>query len=84
MRFWCRSLDELPPQTRRAHAVDEMVTAECERQRWNGLTTASSRREWRAYTCAGADTQLKIHLHRLEELEYLLSIARPRPGIVSS
>jgi hypothetical protein len=67
-----RSLDELPPQTRRLlMAVDEMVTAECERQKMERADYRFSRRDVRAYTGWG-DTQLKIHLHRLEELEYLL------------
>jgi len=67
-----RSLDELPPQTRRLLvAVDQMVTAECERQKMERADYRFSRRDVRAHTGWG-DTQLKIHLHRLEELEYLL------------
>jgi DNA primase catalytic core len=67
-----RTLDELPPQTRRLLlAVDEMVTAECERQKMERADYRFSRRDVRAATGWG-DTQLKIHLHRLEELEYLL------------
>jgi hypothetical protein len=67
-----RSLDELPPQTRRLLlAVDAMVTAECERLKMERPDYRFSRRDVRAFTGWG-DTQLKIHLHRLEELEYLL------------
>jgi len=67
-----RSLDELPPQTRRLLlAVDEMVTAECERQKMARSDYRFSRRDVREATGWG-DTQLKTHLHRLEELEYLL------------
>jgi DNA primase len=67
-----RSLDELPPQTRRLLlAIDEMVTAECQRQKMERADYRFSRRDVRAYTGWG-DTQIKIHLHRLEELEYLL------------
>jgi DNA primase catalytic core len=67
-----RSLDELPPQTRRLLlAVDEMVTAECERQKMERSDYRFSRRDVREATGWG-DTQLKTHLHRLEELEYLL------------
>jgi hypothetical protein len=67
-----RSLDELPPQTRRLLlAVDEMVTAECQRQKMERADYRFSRRDVRAHTGWG-DTQIKIHLHRLEELEYLL------------
>jgi len=67
-----RSLDELPPQTRRLLlAVDEMVTAECKRQKMERSDYRFSRRDVREATGWG-DTQLKTHLHRLEELEYLL------------
>ena len=67
-----RSLDELPPQTRRLLLlIDEMVTAECERQKIERADFRFSRRDVRASTGWG-DTQLKMHLHRLEELEYLL------------
>jgi DNA primase catalytic core len=67
-----RSLDELPPQTRRLLlSIDEYVTAECQRQKMERSDYRFSRRDVRAHTGWG-DTQLKIHLHRLEELEYLL------------
>jgi len=67
-----RSLDELPPQTRRLLlAIDTMVAAECDRQKMERSDYRFSRRDVRAYTGWG-DTQLKIHLHRLEEMEYLL------------
>jgi DNA primase catalytic core len=67
-----RSLDELPPQTRRLLLlVDEMVSAECERQKMERTDFRFSRRDVRQYTGWG-NTQLKTHLHRLEELEYLL------------
>jgi len=67
-----RSLDELPPQTRRLLLlIDEMVNAECERQKIERPDFRFSRRDVRAFT-AWSDSQLKKHLHRLEELEYLL------------
>jgi DNA primase len=67
-----RSLDELPPQTRRLLlAIDEHVAAECDRQKMERSDYRFSRRDVRAFTGWG-DTQLKIHLHRLEEMEYLL------------
>ena len=67
-----RSLDELPPQTRRLLLlVDEMVSAECERQKIERTDFRFSRRDVRQYTGWG-DTQLRVHLRRLEELEYLL------------
>jgi post-segregation antitoxin (ccd killing protein) len=67
-----RSLDELPPQTRRLLLlVDEMVSAECERQKMERTDFRFSRRDVRQHTKWG-DTQLRVHLRRLEELEYLL------------
>jgi DNA primase catalytic core len=68
-----RSLDELPPQTRRLLLlIDEMVREECKRLRMERGDFRFSRRDIRAFTGWG-DTQLKVHLHRLEELEYLLA-----------
>src|SRR5208337_3109780 len=67
-----RSLDELPPQTRRLLSfLDEMVSAECERQKIERTDFRFSRKDVRAFT-KWSDSQLKRHLHRLEELEYLL------------
>src|ERR1700674_1840465 len=67
-----RSLDELPSQTRRLLLlVDEMVSAECERQKIERVDFRFSRKDVRQYTGWG-DTQLRVHLRRLEELEYLL------------
>ena len=68
-----RSLDELPPQTRRLLLlIDEMVREECKRLQMDRGDFRFSRRDIRAFTGWG-DTQLKVHLHRLEELEYLLA-----------
>jgi DNA primase len=67
-----RSLDELPPQTRRLLLlIDEMVTKRCEQLKMERQEYLFSRREVRQYTSWG-DTQLRVHLRRLEELEYLL------------
>ncbi|MGD0900541.1 MAG: hypothetical protein ABR915_22130, partial [Thermoguttaceae bacterium] len=67
-----RSVDELPPQTRRLLGlVDEMVTVACKRLVIDRADHRFSRRDIREYTGWG-DTQLKVHLKRLEELEYLL------------
>jgi DNA primase catalytic core len=67
-----RSLDELPPQTRRLLLmIDEHVSAECDRQKMERSDYRFSRRDVREFTGWG-DTQLKVHLHRLEEMEYLL------------
>ena len=68
-----RSLDELPPQTRRLLLlVDAMVAAECKRQQIERSEYRFSRRDVREATGWG-DTQLRLHLGRLEELEYLLA-----------
>jgi DNA primase catalytic core len=67
-----RSLDELPPQTRRLLLmVDEMVTKECARLQMDRTDYRFSRRDVRQCTGWG-NTQLKTHLARLEDLEYLL------------
>jgi DNA primase len=66
-----RSLDELPPQTRRLLLlVDEYVTTSCQRLAMERKDFRFSRREVREATGWG-NTQLKIHLGRLEDLEYL-------------
>ena len=67
-----RTLDELPPQTRRLLGlIVEMVDQECAAQQVRRAQHRFSRRRLREVTKWG-DTQLKIHLTRLTELEYLL------------
>jgi len=67
-----RSLDELAPQTRRLLTLlDEMVTERCAELEMERADYRFSRREVREY-CGFGNTRLKIHLHRLEELEYLI------------
>ena len=67
-----RSLDELPAQTRRLlHLIDTMAIDECRRTAIARADYRFSRRDVRAHTGWG-HTQLKLHLHRLEELEYLI------------
>ncbi|MBN1910017.1 MAG: hypothetical protein JW818_09780 [Pirellulales bacterium] len=67
-----RSVDELPPQTRRLLGlVDEMVTAACQQKGIDRADYRFSRRDVREFTGWG-NTQLKVHLKRLQELEYLL------------
>jgi DNA primase catalytic core len=67
-----RSLDELPPQTRRLLAlIEERVAAECKRLKIERGSFRFSRRDVRGWI-GWSDTALKIHLHRLEEMEYLL------------
>jgi hypothetical protein len=65
-------LDELPPQTRRLLLlIDQMVGQVCQEQKIQRAEVRFSRRDVRQHTGWG-NTQLKMHLHRLEELEYLL------------
>ncbi|MFZ0772375.1 MAG: CHC2 zinc finger domain-containing protein [Candidatus Sulfotelmatobacter sp.] len=67
-----RSLDELPPQTRRLLVlVDEMVRRDCEQKKIERQDFRFSRKDVRVFT-RWSDSQLKRHLHRLEELEYLI------------
>ena len=67
-----RTLDELPPQTRRLLGlVVAMADEACARQKMPRTAYRFSRREVREHTKWG-DTQLKVHLARLTELEYLL------------
>jgi DNA primase catalytic core len=67
-----RSLDELPPQTRRLLlAIEDYVRRECARLALDRPEFRFSRRDLRQHTGWG-DTQLRVHLRRLEELEYLL------------
>jgi hypothetical protein len=67
-----RSLDELPPQTRRVlEAVDAYVGGECNRQSIERTAFHFSRRALRE-ACAISDTQLRLHLDRLVVLEYLI------------
>jgi DNA-binding transcriptional ArsR family regulator len=74
-----RSLDELPPQTRRLLALtDAYVARECERQSIQRTAFRFSRRTLREAIQWG-DTQLRVHLERLTELEYVLA-RREGPG----
>jgi hypothetical protein len=67
-----RCLDELPPQTRRLLAVIERLVAErCEARKIERGDVLFSRRELREF-CGWGDTQLRVHLERLVQLEYLI------------
>jgi len=68
-----RSLDELPPQTRRLlAAIVEHVRAQVQAQAITQADVRFTRRDVRALTGWG-DTQLRVHLERLHELEYLVA-----------
>jgi DNA primase len=68
-----RSLDELPPQTRRLLALlDGMVAEGAKKIGVDRRDFRFSRRAVREHTGWG-DTQLRVHLGRLVELEFLLA-----------
>jgi DNA primase catalytic core len=74
-----RSLDELPPQTRRLLTlIDEYVRGECARASLKRADLRFTRRSLRE-AIAWGDTQLRVHLERLVELEYVLT-HREGPG----
>ena len=67
-----RSLDELPPQTRRLlQQLDAMVCDVAHRDGVERSAVRFTRREVRA-CCGGESTQVALHVSRLVELEYLL------------
>jgi hypothetical protein len=66
-----RGLDDLPPQTRRLLGLIQDMEGKRE-----GDAEPWRRRELRAFTGWG-DTQLKVHLGRLVDLEYVLSQRDP-------
>ena len=66
------SLEDLQAQTRRLLLlIEEMVKQECERLAMERADYRFSRATVRQFT-KWSDSQLKTHLHRLEELEYLM------------
>jgi len=68
-----RSLDDLRPETRRMLvAIDELVTAECRKQQIDRSDFRFSRRQVREHTGWSA-TQVRIHMERLQEMEYLIA-----------
>ena len=68
-----RSLDEVPPQTRRLlREIVKLVQARAQVQDVKREAVRFTRRELRA-SLAWGDTQLKTHLARLVELEYVLA-----------
>ncbi|MEE8059302.1 MAG: hypothetical protein V3T17_15915, partial [Pseudomonadales bacterium] len=67
-----RSLDELPPQSRKLlKQIQQLVAGECVSQGIEQSHYRFSRKTVRHYTHWG-NTQLTLHLKRLEEMEYLL------------
>ncbi len=75
-----RSLDELAPQTRRLlEVLDDYVAKLATEGHMERAEVRFSRRELRE-SCAWGDTQLKVHLARLVELEYLVVHRAERAG----
>jgi DNA primase len=67
-----RSLDELSPQTRRLlELVTAMVDEACKVKAMPRAAHRFSRRDVREYA-GWSDFQVKMHMHKLEELEYVL------------
>jgi hypothetical protein len=66
-----RSLDELPPQTRRLYGhVRELVRALMDEAKQPQARCHFSRRQLRE-RCGWSECQTRVHLQRLEDLEYL-------------
>jgi hypothetical protein len=69
-----QSLDELPPQTRRLlHVLHGYVAAEAARLGVDDLGVVRFTRRTIRESCGWGDTQLKIHLARLVDLELVLA-----------
>ena len=67
-----RSLDELPPQTRNLlELIDRHVTTECERQSIDRRELWFTQRQIRELA-GWSDFQIKTHMRKLVEMEYLL------------
>ncbi len=67
-----RSLDELPPQTRRLLGlIKEMVRQACDGKKLAQEDYLFSRRELRHFT-SWSEYQVRVHLQKLEDLEYVL------------
>jgi DNA primase catalytic core len=67
-----RSLDELPPQTRRLlSSLDDLVTSECERLAIDRAEYRFTQRQVRE-RIGWSDFQVKTHMRKLVEMEYVL------------
>jgi DNA primase len=68
-----RSLDDLRPETRRMLlAIDELVSQQCQKLQIDRCDYRFSRRQVREHTGWSA-TQVRIHMERLHEMEYLVT-----------
>ena len=67
-----RSLDELPPQTRRLlQIITDLITEQCQQAKIKQSDYRFSRKDVRQAS-GWTDFQVKKHMHRLEEMEYVL------------
>src|SRR5690606_38550938 len=67
-----RTLDELPPQTRALlEKIKQMVDEACGAESLAKSDYRFTRRQVREYTDWG-NTQVRVHLRRLEEMEYVI------------
>ncbi|WP_017862815.1 CHC2 zinc finger domain-containing protein [Leptospira santarosai] len=77
-----RTLEELTPQTKEVlYSLHEMVEKESEAQKISKSEVRFTRREVRE-RLGVSDTRLRVHLKRLEELEYLV-VRNSRQGQIS-
>lgn len=75
-----RTLDELPPQTRKLLTlIDTMVTEQCDKQNIERNHYHFSRRTLRDVS-HWSDTALKVHLARLVDMEYLVAHRNGKGG----
>ena len=78
-----RTLDELPPHTRKLlNMIRAMVTADCERSGIEQKHYRFTRRNVREHTGWG-NTQVKVHLARLEDMEYAIPHGGSRGKLIS-
>jgi len=67
-----KTLDELPPQTRKLLTmITELVSGECQQQKIEQRDFHFSRRHVRDL-CGWSEKQVRVHLQRLVDMEYLL------------
>jgi len=68
-----RTLDELPPQTRRLlNLINEHINKQCKAQALQRSDYRFSRRDIREFTNWG-NTQIRVHMDRLTDMEYLIA-----------
>ncbi|MEX1117571.1 MAG: hypothetical protein WEB60_02140, partial [Terrimicrobiaceae bacterium] len=66
-----RSLDELPPQTRRLlESIKQLIRAKMKAEKIEQRISLFSRRELRDFT-GWSEFQIRTHLERLERMEYV-------------